>query len=675
MSNTINTSSSHNLFAKPSINYIEQKVVGGTDNIDVTFLNENVTPLTQFNNQLIFLAKGYDTIIIEYDKVLQVLITRAEMRNLKLPVNTPALKQASQVLFGKQIAEIPFAKYVELLKYETELVAATVSNIVDPLDPQIKIPESTSVEQNAINVIKQAMGNYLIEQGAQDLILTNIAVTNSQNAASKKSQVAVLAERLDETNSLSNPNPSVSTSKTTAEKLIEECLPCLERSLYGINDIMKSEYWTVTFSFLQNNLVSMLQQLDKIKVALVGESNFISSLCALIDMLTRSFRCLPDLLGFIAFLNTLMSKFNNLLIGDYKISSPLSNMATMLVSSSLDALVAVMLKILESVLSPIMCIITSLEYESKKYWTEGIDLTPRLSDGTPFNTILDMSKEHMEYLKTMIVTYVNDSLKGWQEKLMSEDKTLDCLMRIQIASQFVNILNEIYQLGKKYKSLKFRDIFDGNKRKEVYLEICKNSFAGEPWKNFVIIPTDSKIGLQLTPDLENIGNGNNGLPVPVSTNGTPVGSTGTPGDGTSGTGTAGGGNTTPVDLVIVDTSIPKDFFNDNDIDVLFQDPVFAEIIKQLTNIEPSLEDGSPQVVIEPALVEQIKTIKANIANNNAIIDGIKEKYVQVLPQTTQSVLNTGSISYVVNYTTCLENNNLSGVSQEQINQWIRKITG
>ena len=119
-------------------------------------------------------------------------------------------------------------------------------------------------------------------------------------------------------------------------------------------------------------------------------------------------------------------------------------------------------------------------------------------------------------------------------------------------------------------------------------------------------------------------------------------------------------------LLIIDSSLPPDFFTDADIDDILEDPYIQAILKEL-NYEDDVEHGKHPLAIDNDFIKKFSAVKNSIKStvSTAIKNNVNNN------QLTGDTLPT----YVIDYSDCLKANNMVGYSDEQIKQWINRITG
>jgi hypothetical protein len=632
--------------------------------------DQNYTSYVQQMNRL---AYGFDSMSIEYDKLIDILIKRAELRDVKLQVTDIAKSDMSfanalSVLYGKQIKEIDFAAYVNLLKHEQIIASSHTVQLVNVDNPQLPDIKNTSSvisqpESAAITAIKKEYLKYLTNNNFDDLLMVDILIYNQHTALSGKASVQKLSETTDGRSVLRQGNASLE-NEDKIKDLLDECFPCAERSLMVLGQMPKIKLWDYFINNLWKQFLSQLQQLAQMKLALTN-TGVGSSLCSMINILANSM-CLPDLVALLALVKMMIAKVKNALVGKFNLSAgaAINDLVSLIIQPVLDAVLSLLMRAISSVLSPIDCVLDSIQYEMDKTLPAINEVSAELgysslaqplSIQSPVRDIRklmsDIQREKQD-IEAKILTFINEKTKNWELKLFDENEALDLYIDLDRYMRFAGMVYEIIDLSKTVGKALKSGMTEEEKR-EAYQRICSHSITnGKPWINIIDVNDDpSPIGDPRGTRGKDRTNPRDPIDPtrPIGDPGPPIGVPGYDGD------------------LIVDISIPPDFYDGEDIVSVLDDSEIKKIIDGLT-YDTSVQDGSDPLALSDDLISNYRTQKIQFKNNISTINNI------IKSNDTTDVQNFFVVGRV-DFASCLALNNLQGQSDEQIQNWINKIIG
>lgn len=660
---SLNKESSDRLFSKPNIEWIDPDVV--------TIEGHDITPsvtiskdaYTKHAEGLKFLSRGFDNIALEYDKLIRVLIKRAVLRNISYPAAEKAkgnllIANAIKQLYGAQIKQIVFSDYVKLLEHEQKLASAHTAALVSP--EKITLPDSAAAnnimanpEINAINIIKKEYKNYLVEVNAEDLLLIDILVYNKFVSGSNKSLIREVATTTDG-NVLDNVVQD-SNNESKVEELVKDCFPCLERTIDLLGQLPKSGIWDFFKDEIWRHFLSQLQQLARLKLSILN-FQFGAGLCSLIDMFTNAV-CLPDLVAVVQLLKMMIARTKFLLVSKFNLSlgSPLNDMVSLIVSPILDALIALLIRMINGVLSPIDCVLTSIEHELNKifpvvnevFGTElnnKLGLSPRRQAS---KLIQDMIKGRNE-IEAQVLSFINEKTKDWDLKLTDENDALDLYVNFDQYTRAAGMIYEIIDLVKNTSKALQTGLTD-EERKQRYKDICFASInRNKPWLKIVRIDNP-----QPKDDDDGGGDGDGGsgiiLPDPRDRDDDII----------------------DIDIddgiIIIDITIDDDIFDDDDILDILDDPLVREILEEL-GWPGTVEGGDNPLELDNDFLNRYKIIKQSVKDTITKIDRIKSVH-------NIEDIDDAIVTSTINFNDCMNFNDLDGSSKQQIQDWIDITTG
>lgn len=661
---SLNKSSESKLFNVPSVQRedpLVQRVSEYTasDKNNISY-GEDRTAYQKYVDQMNYLALGFDNIVLEYDKLIDVLIKRAKLRNVSLPVSDK-IKDSLQIansiitIFGKEINSIDFEQYVELLKYEQIIASSHTASLVNESDPQLQLIKDKAAvisqpEVGAINTIKKEYQTYLNENDFDDLLIIDILVYNQYTAASNKSTIVSVSDTTDGNNILENNQPGPD-EESKLEKIIDDCFPCLDRTIGILGELPKLKIWEYFINEMWKHFLSQLQQLARLKLALT-HFGFGAAICSIIDILFNNL-CLPDLVSLLAIIKMMIAKVKNALVGKFNLSAgaAINDLVTLIVSPVLDAILALLIRAITTIFSPLECIIDNLNREINKIFPAVNEVTEDLGFGPltePINLrtgsaevrrmISDIQKERIE-LENKILTFINEKTKSWELKIWDENEALDLYIDLDRYARFVGMLYEIIDLVSVIKDATKSGMTEKEKQ-EAYQKICSHSIVyRKPWIDLIPVDLDGDDGNSFIQDIDNnIDNGedpSNGYVPPV--------------------------------WVVYDDTVGDNFFDGDDITTVLDDETIEEIINNL-NYDDTTSGGQDPLTLDQNLIDNYRQTKNRFKN-------LRDRYKNLKPIDKDQHDTIGFVVGTVDFAECLNRSNLQNYSQEQLNSWINKITG
>jgi len=643
---SISKEDSNKLFKQPVIRRDEPTVEAATYINEIT--NSNDSPEEQYNNfitELDTFSSATQSLVKDYIKILNVLTARSAMLDLNMPISIDdsVLINAVQSLYGAQLTEFTYGQYTDLLKLEKSIAAAEVSNAVlqDKLDSSLK---DTSVPSNPVlhstAIIKDRYRKFLIDKGAEDFFVTDIIVDH----------IAQLNSNYDAIQNLSNTIQSDDDEfKNKLKKLYEDCIPCDARILYSIERFKKIQPFKDFVNHYYGSLLASLSTLIDLKTHLAG-LHLMSNVCSIIEGL-MNFVCLPDLAGILSMLNFMQEKSRKLFIQyAYQLSLPAGSL-NIFITGALDALLSIITNLVGTVFSAIDCIADALEAQLIKVnvSADTVDLTISKTA----NNIQNLQTEFVNIMRTgsrSIKSYVggitSEIEKATQLSVTSEGEMISMLVELEQLGNWASLIYEMYEAGKNIGSIKSRAKLSEYFSK-VKTAICAAAYSTKPWLTYIDDLNDV-----LQDELDSLYNDEEA--------------------DTKSAQTAVVTNTVPGNLVksvnvavIVDVSIPDDFFDDDSVNIL--DNSVLQDIKDDVDYKISLEQGANIYQLDQ---KKIDTYKKTITKINKA-KSILAKRVSVTNSTSQI---TKHPKLFLDFKSCINAYGLEEYSQEQVEAWINKIT-
>lgn len=651
------------LFKKTIITRSEPLVGGGeVDQFIPGEYNEELnqkTPGELLDEKLVFLAEQFDNIINQYDMLLEVLEKRANLKNIKITQkdleNNKALADACLVVFGERPSTLNFNTYIKVLKYQQVFAAEQVSKNADASTPDDvnlnQIISSAGPEIQAMAVIQQAFVKKMQENDFPELLFTNAIVVNQQTAASAKSATQSIAERNDNHSPFNGSYLSPREQKDFLKDWLKDCFPCLDRSLYSMRDDLGIRKLSLLgLDYLLSSWLNQLQELAKIKMA-IADFNLIGNFCQFADFLKTKVNCVPDLLALYYLYKSSKLNFDKLI---WNLSLEITDFTSVLMNFILkgvgDAILGVMTKIMASVLSPIYCILTELEAHARKidplYFIpadQPVGALPNLVQDV--NTSL-FSKEQYINIKTRelfndlqnkIITISNQLINQSYGTNKQHTSLMELTSEIATIGPWIGMVLSFVELGKsmEFNNKDFNwDVFVKN--------VCVKSYTeNKSWLTAVEIPNTT---------INEILSKNRGLSEQEG------GASQVAQNGTS--------------FIIVDSSLPEDYFAEDDIETLLNNPIFQEAV-QKEDEKASLEKGTSPFALDNDLVKRYQIMKDSFQTfKSAANNAVEEK------ESLYENLKAGGFypSKVINTSSCITSSGLSGYTEEQIQSWISKVT-
>lgn len=625
------------------------------------------TPLELFNQKMTALALGFDAVTLEYEKIIGVLANRADMLRLEMPVVSTADRQAAKALFGTLPETITFDNYILILKKMQMLSAAVTAVTVDP--EQIKETVSSQLatpEVNALNTLHKSFNQYLTSKEAYEFLLVEPVIVRQQDAVSRKSLTLYYAERIDETNPVTDPGndtpaskPGKPNSKTAEdivsgmEDVIKDCMPCLERNEYLYSDYADNQFFNNFINDLSKNFWSAMAEVARYKIQ-IASPFFIPNICSVVNLFVEKL-CLPDLNALLALLTISLSMIKNKIAGAFKFNLDLGCLAVdlvmMSVSAILDVVLSYMVKVVSTVLSPVDCIFTSLQYEADRLSPVVSNPLSSYEPGGPLNAVLKPMRNSERQIKEIILNLMNEKTKDWTIKIGGTEDALALYKDLSMYSQILGLINEIITYYKQLKGIRI----DNLKADDLYRRVCLNGILKErPWLG-VLDNVLTNTGSSYTP-----GTSSNSVAPDSSSNAI---------ESTDSSAPAFNIPTPTGKIYIIDSSINSDFFKGDDISTISKDPVLKELFKDM-KYNDDYENGKDIYRVSPELIAEYEALKSSVAQ---ISSDILSSDSRTNTQSSTIITDSTPVSEMT-FTSCIENNSLSGYSQEQIQAWINKVT-
>ncbi len=561
-----------------------------------------------------FLTDGFTNVRDDYKKLLNVLLTRAAMRNISLAIisDNAALIMAVNNFFGQNKTSISFEEYVDILIYEYQI--GTKQSLAGLTGDTFDVD---SVRKHNITIIKDAFTRYLFQIGAEDLVIANDIIGKIANTNSSLSSLQTI-NQLNDGSTITDKavnNDADNNLKDKLKNIIDDCIPCNSRITGTYLDFIQKPLFHELKNILLQKYAANLQQLLQLRFTLLG-SLFSDDICKLINLL-KNLQCLPDLQAIKSLLNMMQFKYRKTLqtkIADISLSKidPIG----MSINTTLDAIVTYLTQLVNSVFSSIECVLTSFEAGSNKVG---------IIDQSFYDTL------HKGYTDTY--NSVIGSIHEVQ-RMLSQDCTTNNaiaeLMRLLISvKQYSAIVSEVYTTIKTYKSLVNVEGF----WPKMYKSICAAAYGSSyPWLNVI---TDV-----VGPDTNSpIGDSVIGDPLPPNGN-------------------------IPGGIIIGDVSLPKDFFDNDPLDIV-SDPLFQQYYNNI-NFYETVETGPSPLRLNTSDLQRYRSTKQKL-------------------QSLQSTLRTndngnGGVLFehlpviFLSFQNCISSEGLVDYSQQQINEWINKVS-
>jgi len=619
------------LFQVPVLRRDEPEVIAAEIESDQSSqLKKNENALREFAKEITSLLEGYSLLAKDYQKLIDILVTRANMLGIKLnPSDYPddqSLSNALVTIYGTAtVGTITFQEYVDLLKYEQTTagayVATTVNleNAFDDVDELLKNGLAQNPIVGAIGVIKEKFYKEISDSGYTQLNLTDILVqrlAEAQSSISSASETNKLADGELATDKVDSPADKNKQSKL--DKALQDCIPCLDRSFGIAEDFKKGDLLQVYVDLMFEKLFANLKELIRLKLSIAG-TYFSQDICQIISLL-GNYTCVPDLMAILTLLKSMMMNFKRLLEVEFKslsIGLPAAPMGAF-VNAGLDALVMLITKVFSTIFSSLECVLMSLQIQLSKL---GISVDLGADDvrsaGNDFYSTLRKGKADLEAQFYALIEQITKKLRI---NIFGTGQTLDIMDQLNQVSSYVSLVTEILNTKKAFDNL------TGSDWDRLRKGICVAAYSGNhPWLDLV----DDWIDGYSDDDGSDDGSGD--------------------GDDDDGGG-----------VIIADDSLPDDLFEDDPVDLLDND-YWREYWRRLGyRYDP--ENGDDIIQLDEDLLNKYNTTKSQLMRTHTALKA-------------RGSLDGRSALPVIrlDFSKCLEANDIQDFSASEINEWINKI--
>jgi len=698
------------LFSKPSVQYQEQRVSGSSVLPDSAMLN-NVQPSTadRVANNVNMLLRGYSAISKDYQKLLEVLKTRAKYLDLNLDIASLAQKDrtvsdACNKLYGGIIKKLSFDSYVDLLFYMQQLgtsISSAAINTKDPSKINAILAESMSGNQtiSAAETLSRAYSNFLSENGHVDFLpagqfVAGISNANGQsssllNGFSKLSLNIEAWQNASTGDTTTNPEPDsdISTSqyngqvtnrieaikekygdkksKELMKDLLADCIPCNLRNIDGSNYTKLVLDW---LNMANATFFSSLQSLLNSKMPILN-LNITGDLCALINLLLN-FTCLPDIAALVAMFSLKLqritdelAKLNVKILLDFSISV---NIMGTILSSILNAAVNEAVSLMNSIIGSIECIITALQTQGKKVYLEtataGLAGYVKEYATDPVAKFSNELVKGKEALEAQIATIIDSIANILKQNTAANEMSVYFFFELNETRTLLALVTEIANIFMAVKKLK-----DDNAKltlTQIIDYLCSAGIGGQgPWVKGIqeslnknqqdianSINTDVKDFLEniRIKDVADFIVGDKTGDAPDTTTVIDVDPI-----------------TNEKSVIGLDESIPDDFFADDAAD-LMEEIEFQELLKNTDYSKyESLEQGSANFKFSDTLFNEYKSQKTKLLN--ALVR-VNNKYT----------LNNTPLRFMptqyIDFSNCYQDVGINNYSDSQMEEWINRVT-
>jgi len=632
------------LFKVPVIKRDEPRVAASDVVINKgSQLKKEENALRDFAKEVGSLLDGYTRLGTDYQKLIDVLTTRANLLGMSLSIgdypNDQQLSNALVTLYGSSdVNNISFSEYVDLLKYEQTTagayVATTVNleNAFDDVNELLNKDFTDNPVIGAIGVVKQKFNEEILDSSYPQLHIVELLVQRLAEAESSYSSVSEMDKLADGERATENDgdNPG---KKDKLEELINDCIPCMNRSFGLAEDFRKGDMLQAYIDLMFQKFFANLKELARLKLSILG-TYFSKDICRIIKML-GNYICVPDLMAIVTLLKAVLMKYKKLLEVEFEnisIGMPAAPIG-MLINTGLDALLMLLTKLFSTIFSSIECVLASLQIQLSKL---GIDADLGAEDvndaAQDFYTTLRKGKTDLEAQFYAVVEQITKKLRF---NVLGSGDAIDILDQIENASSYLSLVSEILSIKEAYNESSEAGFWD-----RMGKAICVAAYGSKyPWLEVI----DEWID-----DLTDGGS----TPTPPGGGTTTTGDPSTPTDGTDGE--DGGG------ITIGDGSLPIDIFDDDPIDLL-DDDYWKEYWKNL-GYRYNPENGDDIIVFDESLLNKYKNTKNRLLRNHTALNA------------SDSIEGRTSLPVIrLDFSKCLEAHNLDGFDASEINEWINKI--
>lgn len=645
----ISKDNSNKLFHKPVVKRDEPEVTLELPLKDLPYSEpESNKDYEDFTQRLKALTDAYVLVVNDLNKLLNVLIRRAEMDKISLPLaelcrQDSNLSNAVQTVYNQQPDSLSFGQFTNLLRLEKSIISKETSSVVSLTeDIKTSLSSISNPVLRAIGVIKDSFHKHLIDQGAEYLLLADTIVDSIAKNQSSQSALNFMPEGyvLDEdllNDTSDEAGKKKKNNKNKLSKLVEECIPCGDR-FYGLWESFRlSKPIDLFIQLYTENLLGELDKLLKLKLA-IANPQLMNSLCSMINYIS-DYMCLPDIVAILSLfklqLGRLKAMFkeitlNAALPGEY---------INAFIKPALDALFTMVARLLSTAFSPIYCLMDSIQVQADKAGLDaGFDQNEIKSRERELHQMLVQSMQSLE-------SWVSGVLKEIEAMLsLSVGRTNDItaiLAQMDKYMQWIGLLGEIYSfyqnLHKSYpvklNKLQMKDLLNKSAK-----AICVASYANKSWLSLFDNLEDDLTGTGGDDDSGDDQNGDDG-------------------NNTGGDGDDGGDDDKDV-IIITDESLGDDFYDDDALDLLddqewkdkFNNSLPDATLSQgESNLRPDEDDLNRYKLLKQRMLLAKKTLK-----------------------NTDQDTTAGIPSIIINFQSCIDKFNLSG-DPVLVNEWISRI--
>lgn len=633
-----------------------------------------------------FMLESFKVLATQYDVLIKTMINRGKILNLEMPAkalaeDNPLLHSSLISLFGEVPETLSYEKFVALIEHEHQIATIQASRAVtDDVDAikgeALKLFQSKEVQ--AIKAVKDSFTEYLKQVNAEEYLLVITLVGNKFNAGSSAGQIANFNSTISPIGGASPKDGSLDTNftpenikeeKDAFDKIVEDCIPCLDRTISTFNAFSKSMEIKDLKDMIWRNLLSQWQQFSSIHLSF-ADNSILKDICSAINIFTNHV-CLPDIVSLLSMLKMMLAKLQKLMSASFNIDVSLpGDLISYFVSSILGMLMNYLTQIIATIMSPVDCIIDSLEVQSRKV---GLNLSADdiqsldeqgLAYVSKYKGVANKwTKEQTDVLKEYgIISTITKSVSRAYKSIFTDfekvtrefnalsdskvEKNVEIMDLFQAINHYkmqVEFLLEIYAMAKTYKKLG-----DVKWNKKLYRTICETTINNAfPWlETMALVKPKKETTSKQMDGSGTLPSGDKILP-PQDYNLIP-------------------GLDKPdinpnedeiTSLLLVDKSLPQGFFDVEDIETLLDNPLVAQALKNLDYSRPIWQGENP-LILDEAFIQRYKQLKA------------ERKTLQL------EYLNSGVKGSPVNTVVigdCLKANELEGFTEDQINQWINTL--
>jgi len=665
------------IFDRPTSKWTDPEIVYHHSSINEENAGDSKTFVSSTLDELQLMKDMASGISEDYEKIIQICITRANRLGLRLPIE----HDDSKTLYGDQgKKEITYSDYIDLLKYRNQLAATEVDvNMID--DPIENIASAVnSPEMNAASNIIKSVNAILANGDNPELLAGGISVSNQANVNNTTPAI----DKIEKTIKDALTNEFADKTEEWLQQAFEDCLPCLLRLGLGsakdkhfFDDFGKKNGFDSWKAFYNKYLKPIV---DSIKNVLIGYWNdvvsllkmFVSptsySLCNLLSYLLE-FGCVPDFAAAVALINFNLAQIKKRL--NIKFDFFFGDPIMAIVSAVMSAIIAMISMLINMIKAPVECILDTIRMLIAKIapvvnavadgtnpfvWDNGKIYQNKQEKGEKSTSqkvddfIAGVDKQTLDQINKVHKT-LNDSVKGAEDyinKILQQytryawqpfdngKEVYDLIRTIRELKSTAAFFTQLIKMAKKYKKLQL------NKMGKQLVDMCRESIddtqdALQRWNGNV----DGVIGL----GSDYIGSGADFV------NGQLSGSPSTP-NATINNSPA----SSAIDILIA-KDIPSDFFNRSQV-LNVQSAEF--LLSNVDDID-SLSGVKSRYPIDYELHSEFDNLKEQSSNLHAIIG----EYVNF--DENQSM--QGIPVSIIDYSSCLDKTH---ASKGEVDKWVTK---